>query len=304
VVLSRGVLITVAFIVSNTTYFLEQDVRRVGTNSPSYNSALFASFSPSEYTVVTAVERFTQPNGPEYQAYNNLEDDAKRDMVDGLRNKALSGQLDRLENAECLAAYAQAFQSSRSHIILVQDGGPGTLQSGDVGRIFRGSYSFGGTCGATQAFYWMCDGQSSGFCVPCEEVLLGAKADPSSWKVLGRPVKYCLSERAPDQCKVHFNTTIAVIVNSINAAKVAAFILLFFMIQSPPLLTLGDAVASFMENPDETTRGIGVVSKSDFASEAGTEHRIWPTRPKPWAQSRERWLTAVGVTRVVLSVLL
>ena len=117
------------------------------------------------------------------------------------------------------------------------------------------------------------------------------------------PIKYCLSEPAPDQCVLYFNTSIAVMVNSINAAKLLAFIFIFFAIRSPPLLTIGDAVASFLERPDETTRGLGTVSKKDF-SRFVYFGEPWLKLRKPYKPRRRRWVAAVGGGRVVSAALL
>ncbi|KAK0609436.1 hypothetical protein B0T14DRAFT_441918, partial [Immersiella caudata] len=248
-----------------------------------YNSALFTSIRPSEYTVVSAVERFTQPEPPLYKPdgkWSPYDRSRFNTGVEAVRSKLLAGQLERLENVECLDAYTQPFQSSRADLVLVQNGLPGSLQLGDVGQIFDARYETGrGRGHISQPFYFLCDDLNApnniGI-VPCEELLAGVRANISSsaWVVWKRNVRYCLSEKAPDVCNVYFNTTIAALVVSINLAKLIAFSMLFVVIRTPPLLTIGEAVASFLNSPDEMTEGLSPMSKTDIR--------------------QERWIAAVG----------
>ena len=57
-----------------------------------------------------------------------------------------------------------------------------------------------------------------------------------------------------------------------------------------PLPNLGDAICSFLENPDRTTRGMGVVSKQQITS--GVD--VWHTpKAKMYEFKRPRWRRAV-----------
>lgn len=272
---------------------------------------MFSSLSANEYLVISVNEGFTQPGGIDYRDLTAPTTPSgngwEKDMVDELHVKAVSGRLDRLDNTECITAYTQAFQSSRSNLVAVLDdhinqtvywgyarGAPFPLY-GDVVSVDYGFYNFDAACGISQSFTWVC-GPRPG-CTTCEELVPGIKANASGWTMLGNRVKYCLSESAADQCNLYLHPTVAIVVNSINLAKVIAILLVFHVIREPPLATLGDAVASFMERPDPATAGLGVVSRRDFA-------RGWPSGPKPYDASTNRWAVAAGVPRVVFAVLL
>ena len=132
----------------------------------------------------------------------------------------------------------------------------------------------------------------------CEYLIAKVKANASSWVVWERPVKCCLSERAPDQCNIYFGTNIAVLVISINLAKLIGFVLVCFTTRkNAPLFTIGVAVSSFMGTPDETTKSIGVVSKQDLPDHTGT---IFPKRPESYwgSESKGRWMASVGSSQI------
>lgn len=96
----RGLFLAAAFVASTLLYLQTTHGSRWGlTDEQSYNSALFASFQPSEYTVASAVDHFTSVDTPEYKPKEAWDPDydANRQFVDGLRQKLLAGQLDRLE---------------------------------------------------------------------------------------------------------------------------------------------------------------------------------------------------------------
>jgi hypothetical protein len=184
--------------------------------------------------------------------------------------------------------------------VLVYEGPPGSLALGDVGTVLDSRYrtEYAG-CHITQPFYFMCDDFGELRCnPPCEELLARPRANDSDWVVWKRQVKYCLSEKAPDVCDIYFNTTIAVLVVSINVAKLIAFSMLFVIIRKPPLLTIGDAVASFLNSPDETTKGVGLMSKTDFKTYEG------PILAKVYEDSKERCITAVGRPRIFSAIAL
>lgn len=80
------------------------------------------------------------------------------------------------------------------------------------------------------------------------------------------PNSYCLSKRKPESCKLQFNIRIMIVVVACNLLKALCMGLALWWRSSSPLLTLGDDVASFLDEPDENTgrnclaENIGLVS--------------------------------------------
>lgn len=253
------------------------------------------------------IDRFTQPRiGPDTPGSWGSA------IADDLHEKALSGRLDRLDNLRCITEYAQPFQSSRANLVIVLDAQPEDFpgMSGDVVGRTIGDYSLIRGRTVVQAFYWLCsDNLTIENSVPstyqafwcCEEEIPRLKANAENWMAFGNRVKYCLSEPAPDRCRLYFNSTIAILVNAVNIMKLVVFLLVFSAIREQPLLTIGDAVKSFIEDSDETTRGLGLVGRADFVSYPSGQ---WPARESSYDTSRKRWFVAAGRHRITFAVLL
>lgn len=79
------------------------------------------------------------------------------------------------------------------------------------------------------------------------------------------PIDECLVIRAEEHCQLLYSPPICLVIMLAAFAKVTAMFLAAHIgrSRSPPLLTIGDAVASFMENPDPTTNGLCWISGSD-----------------------------------------
>lgn len=94
------------------------------------------------------------------------------------------------------------------------------------------------------------------------EAIIG---DLSDWKVTPKeiPIDSCYSVAAAEHCTLQYSLTVLIIVISCDSLKLLA---MFLVLKMPgnPLTTLGDAVASFMENPDPTTAGRCLMNDADM----------------------------------------
>jgi hypothetical protein len=77
----------------------------------------------------------------------------------------------------------------------------------------------------------------------------------------------CIQIPAVEKCQLLYSPTIATVVSLCSLVKVIAmfFAARISRFRSMPLLTLGDAVVSFMTRPDPTTEGMCAMSKSDVS---------------------------------------
>ncbi|KAL0261300.1 hypothetical protein SLS55_004997 [Diplodia seriata] len=85
---------------------------------------------------------------------------------------------------------------------------------------------------------------------------LEGAADGKPWTVAGFDVEYCLSERVPEECRLNVALPLLLAVVACNLLKLAAIVAAVWVIEGDPLITIGDAVASFVKERDETTRGM------------------------------------------------
>jgi hypothetical protein len=135
--------------------------------------------------------------------------------------------------------------------------------------------------------------------------------DRSKWAPYERPLKYCMVEQVPEICKLQFSFLIATIVVVSNLVKVAVIGWLLVRFSSfNPLVTLGDAVASWLQRPDPETRDRCLQSRyriqmdfnrrSSSNTGANLQRRLFrDTRNKPiqFKLKRENWSQAPSYYR-------
>ncbi|KAF2126203.1 hypothetical protein P153DRAFT_388946 [Dothidotthia symphoricarpi CBS 119687] len=80
--------------------------------------------------------------------------------------------------------------------------------------------------------------------------------DRSKWEPYGRPIKYCMVEQVEEVCRLRFSfpIAIAVIISNIIKALCVAFMLIKYR-NHEAVVTLGDAIAHYLDQPDTETRG-------------------------------------------------
>ncbi len=99
---------------------------------------------------------------------------------------------------------------------------------------------------------------------------------------------------------LHFSTPIMVFVCVLNPVKFLSMRWTpYYNRYTEPLATPGDAVMSFLRNPDVHTEGMSTKSKDEILQ--GTH---WSSRPKIWDPQRARWYRAASRRRwlVVLTL--
>jgi hypothetical protein len=85
-------------------------------------------------------------------------------------------------------------------------------------------------------------------------------------------------------CKLKFDIVVILVVIICNALKEICMFLVVLKANNYPLITLGYAIASFLEHPDPTTKNICPVSKRDVLN---NEFEASPL-PKKWKKGTER----------------
>ncbi|KAK6591892.1 hypothetical protein H4I96_12169 [Botrytis cinerea] len=98
------------------------------------------------------------------------------------------------------------------------------------------------------------------------------------------PINSCYTETRIEQCKVKFSVLLMIVVIACNLIKAICMGFAARYVEKSPLVTLGDAIASFLRTPDPTTKGLCLVSKKDI------QNHIWngPLRPRQWNPRQEK----------------
>ena len=134
---------------------------------------------------------------------------------------------------------------------------------------------------------------------------------PDPWAPYGDPVRYCYSEIVEEYCELHFSVAFALTVMTTNLAKACCilYILKKLPSKSPMLVTIGDAIASFLDDPDPHTHEMCCFSKSlvqqlwekdlahATAEQIVAKGQTWPPKSRRWGSSASmiRWFASYGM---------
>ena len=238
-----------------------------------YNSVFFSTIATNEYDFVFAYENFIEggPQGLYHKAqFPDIED-----------IQAQAKTWDRLEPIACINSYATEFLNTRRNLVAVispktsLDGTPLRSGSGNgsVEGVISNTFRFDNQKPNTSDFYnWICDTSDGntrygldalemGPSYPCSLKVSKIRAHSDRWRSNGWDIKYCLSEPVKGKCSLNFTLSIVVIVIICNVGKSLLMFLVAFGIKDNPLITIGDAVDSFLNSNDPTTNEMCLISK-------------------------------------------
>jgi hypothetical protein len=251
-----------------------------------FNSAIFVSLTANEYTVATVTDDFvTGANWTltGYDAYHqSLLTEIQRNV----------SQYERLDQSSCVSEYGVDYLSSRRHaVVVVSD----SSSPDPILGILDWTY------GQSQNS-WVC-GTSLGdnmtlLPLPISDFdcSISVALSNDSWYMADQLVEYCLSEPVTDLCRLQFAVPIMVVVLSCNLVKLLCMLFTVWRCNEFSMVTLGDAVSSFLETPDPYTDGMCTVTKKEIESGEWTRNQ-----PKRWEDRRRFRCEAVGLRRWILS---
>lgn len=115
-------------------------------------------------------------------------------------------------------------------------------------------------------------------------------------------VAYCLAEPAPVyKCKVGVSNALLLVVVLCILTKVSLGMLVIWKLPNTSLVTLGDAIESFISKPDRRTAGLGTLNSVDGHRIERQKRHSWDTdgllkgpRPRKWHFSSRRFKTVIS----------
>ncbi|KAF3018204.1 hypothetical protein E8E14_012274 [Neopestalotiopsis sp. 37M] len=120
------------------------------------------------------------------------------------------------------------------------------------------------------------------------------------------PVKFCLQEAHETKCQVGLSVTLLFAVTVCVLIKLIQCLIVTKYMDTPEsLVTLGDAVAAFIAQPDPYTAGYCTMQRRDAALwEAQGSHQRWHKRPRRFgsALSSMHWLVTYAIFFIWASV--
>lgn len=295
--------------------------------TPSYNAVVFSSSSTNDYDIHTVNNGFTLPS-----ANVSANDQETINLINGykgltrLRQEAVNGTLQRLNVTECIKAYAQDLVTSRSGLLLVVSNGSSTTQA----TVFHSTRSGNenAACNTPNERYpWICsqdgfvnlhDGVYGSHCgapgyTTCQYRLEGIISNTTGWRPFeDLRVDYCLSEQVAPHCKLQTSFELLIIVLVINFVKMAGIWWTYYSrkVRYDRLRTIGDAIASFLDEHDPHTKGMSLLSAADVykGKLLGYETVFKPfinKRPRLFsAVNRNRWIACIAVYATGLAVMI
>ena len=247
-----------------------------------YNSAVFSTSCSYQYISFLVSSEFL--NGA---PFSDPYGDSTNIFLEGLEvYQKNQTSLERLDVKTCLEVYTAQIISSHSDVLLV------SIYSNSTNSLLEYEpNNRGGIHGNDDPSDE--DGPESINILECSEVnpcyLAFTKlSDPRNW------LEYCLSVPAEEHCKLQFSLTIMIVVIVCNLIKTVCMSTIAWKQDPEPLVTLGDAIASFMDRPDLTTKGNCIAGKARFE-----KSKSWDSLSRRWepkslllfrAASSRRWI--------------
>ncbi|KAI8946615.1 hypothetical protein F4801DRAFT_596340 [Xylaria longipes] len=108
-------------------------------------------------------------------------------------------------------------------------------------------------------------------------------------------MKYCLAEPLERICHIALSPPLLLLVTAAIVAKTIIALILTAVLSrrnQPPLVTLGDVLASFIEQPDAVTAGFCTLNQTDLKKALRSNNILLPG-PRRWQARQERRLAAL-----------
>ncbi|UPL01746.1 hypothetical protein LCI18_012680 [Fusarium solani-melongenae] len=263
-----------------------------------YNSVVSFETSANYFLVYTAT-----PNDLKEQTLSNVTKTYKN-------LKSSIGDFDKLPVDECLSTYRRNLLSTRGDVILVLDTNIpyiwnnnslpveiNPLQVQPPSKNWMCNLdSVSGRAVSLQAWDWECDTAA----IKSENwtIKFDIQLDAGLKPLQSVRVDHCYSKPTHEHCKVVVNLPLLGGVIACNFVKLIGLALTWLYLEKRPLLTLGDAVDSFLTNPDPAT------DKRHLMSKVSGKKLSWEPGPRAWLPQKRRWATAVSWRRYGVTVFL
>lgn len=244
-----------------------------------YNATVFQTVTTNLYLPIEVTSGFIlSPLSDNYTSSGviYINEEAMR-----LKKLGDMGALIKLDNLACINTYTEQVQTQGSVLLVIENST----------SIVYGSGGF-----STAYTDWVCGDQD----LPCDisprtEAL---RSNPAEWRPgdTQRTVSYCLSEHVPDKCKVQSTLYLTILVTALSLAKAIIMLSLPLGVKESPLMTIGDAIASFLWRPDLSTENMCLVSKQDMKMAKA----CWPRAPRIFKSKRRMLFSAISKTRWIL----
>ena len=281
-----------------------------------YNSAVFSTLARQDYEVFVASPEWVAAVFNGSISIGSFEGTNASSFPQSLRNLT---QWDRLDNDRCMQAYAQLFVSSHGDLLAISSAVKPSepplaiIDSWTLPDQFISdntsltTYALDNPIASnfTPPYIWICynyqkDRPKHYPGVWCDPNSIIQKKQDTNWTISGYadgknfPIQYCLSQPVIERCKVQFGLPIMLAVIGCNLMKCLCMLLTLWWQGSPPLVTLGDAIESFLQKIDPSTKNMCLAGRAHFAQRPWEKYNMLFVKDGwNWSSSTSyrRWLT-------------
>ncbi|ROV89686.1 hypothetical protein VSDG_08074 [Cytospora chrysosperma] len=252
-----------------------------------YNSIIFTAQVEVSYSLIAVSESFLTGSEFHNTSSNNEGGFTQQELLE-IQGLASRNELTNITNPECAAILSGVFNTEFLNILLVLDGqnpGNSLVETAQAGTHFQ-------------------TGEDE------QDMPITISRDQISYD--GTSVEYCLAQRSEtteDACTVQLSFIPFVVILGLNLITLLITAVTLILNRFEPLVTLGDAVTSFLRDPDPSTRTNCLLTKENLRSGMGgwgfsdgkywtpKRDHMWFRSPSPanWNIAGSWWLVSTGL---------
>ena len=262
-----------------------------------YNSAVFTTLSAREFVSLIVTQDFfttdlaaevarSRPVNHTLTAVGNvpLSDLA---FLENLRDEVSS--YETLSTFECIKQYGVDYVSKRANLVLVSSNRQSDQSILRVAKV-QTPRSELTTTWPYLPYWWICGIDKDNVRPHSQCNLKSVTKKP--WEPFGFPVEHCLSQRIEEHCTLQFSIGIMVIVVLCNVTKMIVMSYIAWEKPEAPLVTIGDALASFLDEPDIHTENACLLDDRHLRGA-----KVWDGQPLPWYRKQYLWFHSASIRR-------
>ena len=214
----------------------------------------------------------------------------------------------RLDTSECIAEYSTPLVGGRSNVVLVSNYTSHNSRT-NSSVLFANYFDPSISTVPYSVFYGGGD-HATDFPHVQQNGTFQYRIDDNRTHFATAEILYCLSKEITDVCSLQLHTPSLIVVIVANILKIACFMFILFCLpRLSPLITVGDAIASFLESPDLTTAGSrtlsrDVVEKFDRQNQKAMHDKqniYTPLRRRPFSKLQHHWPKSVSTRQRIIT---
>ncbi|KAI0189431.1 hypothetical protein F4808DRAFT_467495 [Astrocystis sublimbata] len=313
-----------------------------------FNSAVFQALASNDYSVAVVKDSFlsgatwdlstAQRNGEDDPGFDEQKvihpDLDYQEAVEGMQRDVMNGLYERKNVSECYALYADYWAPRQGNVVVMVKNTTAVQTTSDKDSLLL--YDF-----VAPRF----DNYAKNLWAAENGTKIRVSNHPDTTVntlYLGKQhyeASYCLVQfvnASATRCRLEYSTHILYTVVMLNFLKLSAMLFVYttrlraerrrrikseqwgtipaeehVLVQKESVLsTLGDAISSFLQEPDETTKDMCLATKHDFTRKKKAKEKEkekdsdLPSHPRAWKMSQNRWMAAATWQQWLTLVLL